>query len=170
MNFPLEPSTSNCNSWNENDGRKIAANAVLTTSYNFTTVIKEQNHKRSLKDQKSPSKPLKLKKKDEGNKVEMAAIQEQSSDFYKLPVELLFDIFDYLPLKVLCAVRQTSKLFHQVAESCFQKKYSNLVRNRKNQRDSVLSPFHKLIPAILIEKNYHLISNIIPAECWNLNR
>lgn len=49
---------------------------------------------------------------------------EQSSDIYRLPIELLADIFDYLQIYDLGNVCQTSKWFQQVAGYCYTQNYS----------------------------------------------
>lgn len=81
---------------------------------------------------------------------------EQSPYIYKLPVELLADTFDYLPLKDLCAIRQTSKWFKQIAGHCYRKNYSALVRSINMQKNIELNIFHGLINAIEIYGKEHL--------------
>lgn len=49
---------------------------------------------------------------------------EQSSYIHKLPIELLVKVFDFLSLKDLHAVYQTSKLWLEVAFYCYQRNYS----------------------------------------------
>lgn len=66
-----------------------------------------------------------------------------------LPVELLFDIFDYLSLKDLCLVRQTSQKWRQLAGSCFQINYSPpVVRYRIGEK---LYAFTQVIRRISIK-------------------
>lgn len=49
---------------------------------------------------------------------------EQLADFYKLPVELIMEIFDFLTLEELNSVCQTSKWFQKVARACYKQNYS----------------------------------------------
>lgn len=65
--------------------------------------------------------------KNEHNESEAAIMipkQEQFSYISKLPIELLVKIFDFLALKDLHAVCQTSKLWQEVAFYCYQQNYS----------------------------------------------
>lgn len=52
-------------------------------------------------------------------------IELQSSEIFKLPIEMLEYIFDYLPAKDLCSVAKTCKW--QVAAQCYQKNYSGVI-------------------------------------------
>lgn len=71
------------------------------------------------------SKKRKLNGNEDPNKadtVEPAAaeLDEQSSDIYKLPVELMLEIFNNLALGDLNSVCKTSKWWKKVADSCFR--------------------------------------------------
>lgn len=50
----------------------------------------------------------------------------QSSDIFKLPVEILEYIFDYLSLRDLNTVGETCKWIQRIAGQCYQKNYSGL--------------------------------------------
>lgn len=98
-------------------------------------------YKISSENKLFPSSPKQLKNENEPNEIQIATDaqnQEQSPDIYKMPFELLTDTFNYLSLKDLCAIRQTSKLFHQIAEFCFQKKlFGNCEMSSTSRRDRV---------------------------------
>lgn len=76
--------------------------------------------------------------------------QDQASGIYKLPMELLADILDYLPIEDLCEVRRTSKWFHQVAGFAFQQNYSAYWRSNSHQRGKNLNVFHQVIQKVRI--------------------
>lgn len=137
------PGSSNPNLCNESGDRNKNSVNVLD---------KKAKYKRSSENQISSSKPQKLMK-DEEYEIDMVADaldQEQSADIYKLPVELLAYIFDYLTLKDLCAIRQTSKWFDSIAGICFQKNYSAVVRcfSIDIENGLKLNAFHQLIQTI----------------------
>lgn len=72
----------------------------------------------------------------------------------ELPVELLIDAFDYLPLRDLCAIRQTSKKWRQLAGYCFQLNYSRtLVHCRTTEN---VHAFTQVIRRISIHQTYQL--------------
>lgn len=50
--------------------------------------------------------------------------EEQSPDIYRIPVELMTDIFKFLPLADLNSVCQTSKWWQKIANLCYQQDYS----------------------------------------------
>lgn len=81
----------------------------------------------------------------------MAAItsnDEQSPDIYKLPVELLLETFDYLPFEDLCAIRQTSNWFSEVAELCYKKNYSALQPCTRRHNGIEYKAFYGLIQKV----------------------
>lgn len=51
----------------------------------------------------------------------------QSSQIFKLPVEMLEYIFDHLPAKDLYSVAKTCKWLQRVAIQCYQQNYSGIV-------------------------------------------
>lgn len=118
-----------------------------------------ENYKNSSEDKIPLLKQQSAKKikPNETNDAEIAAgisNDEQLPDIYKLPVELLADIFDYLSLKDLCLIRQTSKWFHQVAGLCFEKNYSALVKDFPKQKDIELDNFHDLLQGVIIHDDH----------------
>lgn len=63
--------------------------------------------------------------------------QEQSSSIYKLPNEILIDIFDRLKLDDLSAIYQVSKHFQRLASYCFLQNYSEALAFR-SARDNIV--------------------------------
>lgn len=53
-------------------------------------------------------------------------LDEESPDIYKLPIELIMGIFNFLPLEDLNSVCLTSKWWQQLACVCFQQNYPSI--------------------------------------------
>lgn len=104
---------SNLGSSSTSKKLKNLTNALNEISTNLRDDYKD--YMKSSKNKISPSKQRRLyndtrKTENENEKAIVTLNQEQLSDIYKLPIELLADIFDYLPIKDLCEVRRTSAL------------------------------------------------------------
>lgn len=121
---------------------------------NFTTAASTSSVNSRDKHNLSPlnlSRQQSLKNENEPNETDDVALNQEQSAIYKLPIELLTDIFDYLPIDDLCEVRRTSKWFHEVAGFCFQKNYSAFCRSIRHQRNRNLDAFLPLIQRLQIE-------------------
>lgn len=60
-------------------------------------------------------------------------IDEQSPEIYKIPVEIMMEIFNSLRLEDLDSVYQTSKWWQKVASVCYQQNYSFIFPSYQNQ-------------------------------------
>lgn len=84
-------------------------------------------------------------------------IDEQSPQIYKLPVEIMMEISNFLALKDLNSVSQTSKWWQKVACACFQQNYSpfhtNYHRKTLLGRDN-FNAFKQLIHRITFANTY----------------
>lgn len=54
------------------------------------------------------------------------ALVQQTGDIFKLDIDCLEEVFDFLPLKDLVSVRRTCKRLQQVAGYCFQRQYASV--------------------------------------------
>lgn len=149
-----EPAIVSLGLCNESTGGGEKSTNVLGNDKNVNRSSKKLEEKKSRLKSRI-LKEMKTNQKDKTETVDSALNDEQLADIYKLPVELLADIFDYLPLKDLCSIRQTSQWFHQVAGFSFQRNYSALWRNIQHQKDMGSNAFHELFQGVIIHENYY---------------